>query len=149
MFGIGMPELVVIMVVALIVLGPKRLPDVARALGKALAEFRRVTEDVNREFEQARSMIENEAREHELARRNAERVAAIKSAASARPEPTAPEPASPATGSAVASSAVRSSPAASSPGAPAPAEPAPTEPRTPVADGTAPSGPESAPPQKA
>src|SRR5262252_8600158 len=95
MFGIGMPELLVIMAVALIVLGPKRLPDVARALGKALAEFRRVTEDVNREFEQARNMIENEAREHEFARRNAERIAALKSAGSAKPAPTNAEPAPP------------------------------------------------------
>jgi Tat protein translocase TatB subunit len=40
MFGIGMPELVVVLVVALIVLGPKRLPEVARSLGRALSEFR-------------------------------------------------------------------------------------------------------------
>ena len=37
MFGIGMPEVAVIIVVALLVLGPKRLPEVARALGKGLA----------------------------------------------------------------------------------------------------------------
>jgi sec-independent protein translocase protein TatB len=93
MFGIGMPELAVIFVVALIVLGPKRLPDVARALGKALAEFRRVTDEVNREFEQARNMIENEAREHETARRNAERLAALKAATPPKPaEPTAALP---------------------------------------------------------
>lgn len=46
MFGIGMPEFIVIMVVALIVIGPKKLPDLARALGKGLAEFRKATQDI-------------------------------------------------------------------------------------------------------
>jgi len=41
-----MPELIVILVVALVVLGPKRLPEVARTLGKAIAEFRRQTSDI-------------------------------------------------------------------------------------------------------
>ena len=46
MFGIGMPELLVILVIAIIFIGPNKLPDVARALGRGLREFRRATDDL-------------------------------------------------------------------------------------------------------
>jgi len=46
MFGIGLPELVIILVVALIVFGPKKLPDLARSLGKGIAEFKKATDDL-------------------------------------------------------------------------------------------------------
>lgn len=85
MFGIGMPELAVILVVALIVLGPRRLPEMARALGKGLAEFRKVTGDVNKELQGARDLIEREAREHERVQREVEREARL-----TKPKDTAP-----------------------------------------------------------
>ncbi|MSP61220.1 MAG: twin-arginine translocase TatA/TatE family subunit [Myxococcales bacterium] len=51
MFGLGTTELVVIMIVALLVLGPKRLPDLASGLGKAIRQFRRATRDLTDQIE--------------------------------------------------------------------------------------------------
>ena len=45
-----MTELMVIFVIGLVVLGPKKLPELARTLGKSLAEFRRASNDLRREF---------------------------------------------------------------------------------------------------
>ena len=63
MFGIGMPELVVIMVVALIVLGPKRLPEAAKGLGRARREFRHATSSLTEEINDAQIMLDEETRE--------------------------------------------------------------------------------------
>jgi sec-independent protein translocase protein TatA len=52
MFGIGMPELMIILVLALVVLGPQKLPELARSLGKGLAEFKRASNDFRRSLEE-------------------------------------------------------------------------------------------------
>jgi TatA/E family protein of Tat protein translocase len=45
MFGIGMPELILILAIALIVIGPKKLPDIAKSLGRAMGEFKKATRE--------------------------------------------------------------------------------------------------------
>jgi Tat protein translocase TatB subunit len=46
MFGIGMQELIIIAIIALIVVGPKKLPDLAKTLGKGFSEFRKATDGI-------------------------------------------------------------------------------------------------------
>ena len=53
MFGLGFTEILVILVVALLVFGPDRLPELARSLGKGLAEFRRASADLRRSVMEA------------------------------------------------------------------------------------------------
>jgi len=45
MFGMGMPEIILILAVGLIVIGPKKLPELAKSLGKGIVEFKRATQD--------------------------------------------------------------------------------------------------------
>jgi len=51
MFGLGFGEILIILVLALILLGPQRLPDVAKQLGKGLRDFRKATDDLKGQFE--------------------------------------------------------------------------------------------------
>ena len=79
MFGLGMPELLVILAVALIVIGPKKLPDIARALGKGMREFRKATNEIKQNID--------------LDPRDYDPRAALKEITSAPPEQSAkPEP---------------------------------------------------------
>ena len=58
MFGIGITEIIVILIVALLVVGPKKLPELARTLGKGMAEFRKTADDFKDSIYQDDSTIE-------------------------------------------------------------------------------------------
>jgi TatA/E family protein of Tat protein translocase len=51
MFNIGLPELLIILAIALIVFGPNKLPELAKAFGRAMREFKKATEEVKESFE--------------------------------------------------------------------------------------------------
>jgi TatA/E family protein of Tat protein translocase len=60
MFGsLGLPELLTIFVVALVVFGPRRLPEIGRTLGKALGEFKKATEELKNTIEKEVSIEEH------------------------------------------------------------------------------------------
>jgi len=94
MFGIGSTELIVILIVALIVIGPAKLPEMAKALGKALGEFRRVSTDVKRtiemEAEQADQKVRTEQAKKELFPETQEAEQAPTTSADAAPGVPAP-----------------------------------------------------------
>ncbi len=58
MFGVGIPEIIVILAIALIVIGPDKLPDLAKTLGKALSEFKKVIDGVKESIEEEPAEIE-------------------------------------------------------------------------------------------
>jgi TatA/E family protein of Tat protein translocase len=51
MFGIGMPELIIILIIALIIFGPKKLPEMGKALGRAIKEFKKTSQELKEEIE--------------------------------------------------------------------------------------------------
>ena len=60
MFGIGIPELIVILGIALLVVGPKRLPEMARSIGRGVRELQRLTQDFKEEIEDETRKLDQE-----------------------------------------------------------------------------------------
>lgn len=56
--GIGGPELLVIFLIVLLFFGAKRLPELARGLGKSMKEFKKATEDVQNDFKEAMDSVD-------------------------------------------------------------------------------------------
>jgi len=58
MFGIGMPEMLLILAIALVVIGPKKLPDLAKSIGRAMGEFKKATNEIKESMDVDSSMKE-------------------------------------------------------------------------------------------
>jgi TatA/E family protein of Tat protein translocase len=93
MFGsIGMPELIIILVIALIIFGPRKLPELGRSLGRSIGEFKKASNELRNTLEEE---IRIEEQRDNRAAIRAEQDTAMAAAApppSATPPPVTPEP---------------------------------------------------------
>ena len=104
--SIGMGELLIIFVIALIVFGPRKLPELGRTLGKSLGEFKRASNDLRNTLEEEIHVEEQTSREPRASApapavpeddpNNLEEEIHVEQQTSSAPAPSAPAPATPA-----------------------------------------------------
>lgn len=88
MFGsIGMPELIIILVIALIIFGPRKLPELGRSLGRSIGEFKRASNELRNTLEEE---IRVEEQRDQRAAISAEQDSAVAAAATPAPVPSTP-----------------------------------------------------------
>jgi len=126
MFGIGFQEMLIILVVVLIFFGPKRLPDLAKSLGKGIAEFKKASEEVRKGIEDA---VKEESTEE--APKPPEDLSSYGKAPESAPAPSVPAKPESAPPTEVPA------PASGTPPDNPPVEPAPSTGALPTADGAA------------
>jgi len=86
MFGIGMTEIIVILAIALLVIGPEKLPELARTLGKGLAEFKKTAEDFRNSFHEDMRAEEEKGKLLKKAQENLDQKAETEKPVEEKPE---------------------------------------------------------------
>jgi sec-independent protein translocase protein TatB len=90
---LSIPHMIVVFLVVLVVFGPQKLPELARSLGKLLAEFRKASGDFRNAFEDEMRDLERQARIAELKKQAAEATAALNDVGKTQPAATLASPA--------------------------------------------------------